>query len=75
MGGRNDELDCDAYLTSLYKGQRESSNTQKATLNPIFNHNFYFNNARENPFILIEVRDFKDGFLYVIVCLILEELS
>jgi Ca2+-dependent lipid-binding protein len=66
MGGRNDDLDCDAYLTSTYNGQRESSNTQKSTLNPIFNESFYFSDVRDNPFIVIEVRDFKDGFLYAL---------
>lgn len=65
MGGRNDELDCDAYLTSTYGGKKSTSNTQKATLNPFFNEDFFFNEASNDPNAIIEVRDFKDGFLYV----------
>lgn len=43
--------------------EQQRSQVIKASLHPHFNHEFYFYNveSRENPRILIEVRDAKDN--------------
>jgi hypothetical protein len=69
MGARYDGQICDPYLSVADPEQpefKQASTPCKATLSPVFDHEFYFYDveSRKSTMVTFEIRDLKDGYLY-----------